>query len=214
MPLSYDEEAEGYDATRGGDERAAAAAAAIEELLTGAGRAATGQTPDAGRGTALDVAGGTGIVSAELAARGWSVLVADASAGMLGVARRRLPGRVLQARADRLPVRTASVDLVTTIWLLHLLPVAGADRVVGEAARVLRPGGAFVTTVDKDLAHGRVRRTNGDHADRVEQVARRTGLLPTGSTSFDARTRWRSGPHGQRFAVAAFRRVPDQPAFR
>lgn len=192
--LSYDDEAEDYDATRGGQERARAAAGAVAELVTT-------------RGTALDVAGGTGSVSAELARLGWSVLVSDASAGMLGVAQRRLPGRALRATATRLPVRTASVDLVTTIWLLHLLSVADADRVLAEAARVLRPGGAFVTTVDKDLAHGRVRRTNGDHRERVELAARRLGLAATGSTVFEATTQWASGPAGQRFPVAAFRRT-------
>lgn len=194
MRLSYDDEAEHYDATRGGAERARAAAAAVAELVTT-------------RGTAVDVAGGTGSVSAELAGLGWSVLVTDASAGMLGVARRRLPGRALQATATHLPLRTASVDLVNTIWLLHLLTVADADQVLAEAVRVLRPGGAFVTTVDKDLAHGRVRRTNGDHRERVEQVARRLGLSFTGSTVFEAATQWASGPDGQRFPVAAFRRT-------
>ena len=171
MRLSYDEEAERYDATRGGDERAQAAAAAVAELVPGPG-------------IALDVAGGTGSVSAALARLGWSVLVTDASVGMLRVAQRRLPGRVAQGTATRLPVRSASVDLVTTIWLLHLLPVPAADRVIAEAARVLRPGGAFVTTVDKDLAHGRIRRTNGDHRELVEQVARRLGLFASGSTFF------------------------------
>jgi len=191
---SYDDEAERYDATRGGEERARAAATAVAELVPGTG-------------TAVDVAGGTGSVSAELARLGWSVLVTDASAGMLRVAQRRLPGRVLRAAATRLPVRPASVDLVTTIWLLHLLPVADADRVVAEAARVLRPGGAFVTTVDKDLAHGRARRTNGDHRERVEHECRRVGLAATGSTVFDAQTQWASGPDGQRFPVVAFRRM-------
>lgn len=194
MRLCYDDEAERYDATRGGQERARAAAAAVAELVPG-------------RGTAVDVAGGTGSVSEELGRLGWSVLVTDASVGMLQVARRRLPGRVLQAAATRLPVRAGSVDLVTTIWLLHLLSSADADRVLAEAARVLRPGGAFVTTVDKDLAHGRVRRTNGDHRGRVEQVARRVGLAFTGSTVFEATTQWASGPDGQRFPVAAFRRT-------
>ena len=193
MRLSYDDEAERYDATRGGEDRARAAAAAVVELVPGTG-------------TAVDVAGGTGSIAAELARIGWSVLVGDASVGMLTVAQRRLPGRVFRATASRLPVRSGSVDLVTTIWLLHLLPVPEADRVLAEAARVLRPGGSFVTTVDKDLAHGRMRRTNGDHRDRVEQVARRLGLVATGSSSFEAATQWATGPGGQRFAVAAFRR--------
>jgi ubiquinone/menaquinone biosynthesis C-methylase UbiE len=193
----YDDEAPVYDATRGGAARAHAAAAAVAELVP---------APDTAPGTALDVAGGTGSVSAELSLLGWSVLVLDRSAGMLGLAAGRLPGRAAVARAERLPVRDGAVDLVVTVWLLHLLPIEAADRVVAEAARVLRPGGHFVTTVDKDLAHGRVRRTNGDHRDRVEQVARRLGLATAGSSYFDAETKWRTGSRGQRFPVAAFRK--------
>ena len=194
----YDAEAPAYDETRGGTARAASATTAIGRLVTGP------------PGTALDVAGGTGIVSAALAGRGWSVLVTDASMGMLRIARERLPRRVVAADATRLPVRDDCVDLVTAVWLLHLLAIPGADAVVAEARRVLRPGGWFVTTVDKDLAQGRVRRTNGDHRDRLEQVARRLGLTPAGSTYFAAETKGGAGI--ARFPVAAFRKPQGEVA--
>ena len=190
----YDDEAGVYDETRGGVPRAKAAAAAVAGLVDR-------------RGVAVDVAGGTGIVSHELARLGWSVVVADLSVGMLGVAATRLPGRVLACSADRLPLRDASVDLVTTIWLLHLLPVPVADRVVAEATRVLHGGGHLVTTVDKDLAHGRVRRTDADHADRVTSVARRHGLAFVGRSSFAASTQWASAEGGQVFALSAYRKL-------
>jgi ubiquinone/menaquinone biosynthesis C-methylase UbiE len=189
----YDAEAGVYDDTRGGMPRARAAAAAITSLVPVGG-------------TALDVAGGTGIVSAELARLGYSVVVVDLSVGMLTVAATRLPGRVIAAPADRLAVRDGSIDLVSTVWLLHLLPIPIADRVVAEAARVLRPGGHFVTTVDKDLAHGHVRRTNADHGERVTAVARRHRLGFVGAASFEAGTQWASAAEGQVFAVSAFRR--------
>ncbi|HET7682288.1 MAG TPA: class I SAM-dependent methyltransferase, partial [Marmoricola sp.] len=127
-PGSYDAEAGVYDESRGGRDRARAAAAAVLALVPAGG-------------TALDVAGGTGIVSAELADAGFEVVVADLSLGMLSVAATRLPGRTIAAAAERLPVRDACVDVVTTIWLLHLVPIAVADTVIAEAARVLRPGG-------------------------------------------------------------------------
>ena len=184
-----------YDETRGGHRRAQAAAAAVASLVPT-------------RGVALDVAGGTGIVSAELAGVGFSVVVVDLSTGMLALADDRLPGRVVAGSADTLPIRSGSVDLVTTIWLLHLMPIAIADKVVAEAARVLRPAGHFVTTVDKDLAHGRDRRTNADHSDRVSGVAGRHGLGFIGATSFAGTTRWASAGEGdsQSFAVSAFRK--------
>jgi len=194
----YDAEARVYDETRGGHRRAKAAAAAVGSLVPT-------------RGVAVDVAGGTGIVSAELAGMGWSVVVVDLSTGMLELADDRLPGRVVAGSADTLPIRSGSVDLVTTIWLLHLLPIEIADRVVSEAARVIRPGGHFVTTVDKDLADGRDRRTNADHAERISGVAGRHGLGFLGATSFAASTRWGPADGGKQvFPMAAYRKTGDR----
>lgn len=193
MSSYYDTEAPVYDASRGGLPRARAAAAAVASLVPT-------------RGVAVDVAGGTGIVSSELARLGFSVLVADLSVGMLSVAAERMPGRVVACSADRLAVRTGSVDVVTMIWLLHLLPIPVADRVVAEAARVLRPRGYLVTTLDKDLAHRRVRRTNADHAERVAVVAGRHGLGFVGATSFTGATgRGSAADAGPAFPLAAFR---------
>lgn len=190
----YDAEAGVYDETRGGMDRARAAAKAVTRLVPTTGRL-------------LDVAGGTGIVSAELAAQGFDVVVTDLSRGMLQVAAERLPGRVAVASADGLPVADGSVDVVTLVWLLHLLPIPVADAVLGEAARVVRPGGHVVTTVDKDLAHGRVRRTGADAADRVAHVARGLGLQFTGQDSFSGRSAWGSVSGGDPvFPVAAYRR--------
>jgi ubiquinone/menaquinone biosynthesis C-methylase UbiE len=194
-PSYYDAEAPAYDESRGGSARARAAADAVLELAPA-------------RGVCLDVAGGTGIVSAELAARGLEVLVADRSTGMLQVAATRLPGRVLAADATRLPLPEGSVDLVTAVWLLHLIP-GRADAVVAEAVRVLRPGGMFVTTVDKDLAHRSTRRNDADERERVTAVLDALGLRPAGVTSFRGDTRWPTAGDGQQtFAVAAFRKPP------
>jgi ubiquinone/menaquinone biosynthesis C-methylase UbiE len=191
----YDAEAGVYDETRGGTDRARAAAEAITTLVPA-------------RGTALDVAGGTGIVAAELAGHGFDVVVADLSRGMLTLAWERLPGCALVASAERLPVADESVDLVTMVWLLHLLPVPVADAVLTEAARVVRPGGHVATTVDKDLAHGRVRRTGADAADRVAAVLARHRLHLVGQDSFRGRSTWGSVDGGDPvFPLAAYRKV-------
>lgn len=191
----YDAEAAVYDDTRGGVDRARAAAEAIAALVPP-------------RGVALDVAGGTGIVAEQLAGRGFDVLVADLSRGMLSLAAGRLPGRAFVASADRLPVREGSVDLVAMVWLLHLLTIPVADAAIAEAARVLHPGGHLVTTVDKDLAHGHLRRTGADAADRVASVAARHGLHLVGQESFSGRSTWGSASDGDPvFPLAAYRRA-------
>ena len=190
----YDTEAPRYDETRGGAERAQAAAAAVGDLVPA-------------RGTLLDVGGGTGIVSVELARLGFDVVVADPSYGMVALAAGRLPGRVVRTDGARLPVRDASVDAVTCVWLLHLLPQDVADVVVAEAARVLRPGGRLVTTVDKDLAHGHERRTFSDHRPRLDAVTAALGLLPAGDTTFSGRSAWASATDGDPvFALVGYRK--------
>lgn len=141
MPmLDYDLEAPHYDATRGGDERAEAAAAAIRPLLPARTR------------LLVDVACGTAIVSTRLRAPGRTVVGVDRSAGMLAHARPRLDGGAVRGDAARLPFRAGSADAVTVMWLLHLVDDALVEAVVAECARILRPGGVLVTTVDKNTA--------------------------------------------------------------
>lgn len=135
--LDYDDEAADYDRTRGGSPRAHAAASALGELLPA-------------HGIVLDLAVGTGIVAERLDALGHRVIGIDLSTGMLRHAARRLPGRVARADATALPLPNDSVAAVTAIWLLHLLD--DPEPVLAEVARVLRPGGLFLTTVDKAAA--------------------------------------------------------------
>jgi ubiquinone/menaquinone biosynthesis C-methylase UbiE len=189
----YDDAAATYDATRGGEARAAAVAAEVDRLAPGPG-------------LLVDVAGGTGSVGAALAARGREVLVADLSSGMLRHAAGRLPGRVVRADARHLPLGDASATVVSLVWLLHLLAQPDADAVLAEAARVLRPGGVLVTTVDKDLAHGTARRTDADAAERVATVCAGLGLAASGSGRGHGETRWAQTGVGWR--VEAFRRAP------
>ncbi|MGI8768304.1 MAG: class I SAM-dependent methyltransferase [Propionibacteriaceae bacterium] len=173
--LDYDAEAPRYDASRGGTQRAAAAARAVHSLIrfTPAGD------------TVVDLAGGTGIVTAALAQLGHRVLVLDASHGMLALARNRLPGGVCSGDATRTPLRTGGCGVVLTIWLLHLLD--DAEPVITEVARVLRPGGLFVTTVDKNAAHRRGddrRAPATDDPALVASVCRSAGLMPAGRARF------------------------------
>jgi SAM-dependent methyltransferase len=203
--IDYDREARRYDATRGGDVRAAAAAEAVERLLPGGTR------------TVVDVACGTGIVSRRLDGPGRTVLGVDRSAGMLAVASGRLPYGVVTGDATRLPVASAGADAVVIVWLLHLLP--DAAPVVAEAARVLRAGGVLMTTVDKEDAPFRtesdiaaltapLRRgympTATDRAERVTALAAAHGLRQAGETAFRGTGQGR-GPRQWREQIEAGR---------
>ncbi|WP_405867585.1 MULTISPECIES: class I SAM-dependent methyltransferase [unclassified Streptomyces] len=192
--LDYDKEAVAYDATRGGEPRAAAAADAVLGLIP----------TDAGR--LLDVACGTGIVTMRLAAARPATRVtgADLTYGMARMAAARLPGSVLLADSRRLPFPDGTFDAVTSVWLLHLLDEpADVRAVVAECARVLRPGGVYVTTVDKASAHDvgsdidtvlapRPRRPAPDAGPLVESYAAAHRLLPAGQACFPGRGQGRS----------------------
>ncbi|ACU69269.1 Methyltransferase type 11 [Catenulispora acidiphila DSM 44928] len=187
--LDYDLEAARYDQTRGGVERARAAADAVLELVP----------KDCA--VLLDVACGTGIVSELLRTPDRTVIGVDMAAGMLALARPRLggTGRAVRGDATRLPLASGAVDAVTFMWLLHLVDEAVVAAAVAEAARVLRPGGVMVTTVDKDSAQfgmntdvGAIMRAArqelappaSDQAERVRELAAAVGLEAAGTARY------------------------------
>ncbi|GGX90735.1 class I SAM-dependent methyltransferase [Streptomyces anandii] len=192
--LDYDEEAERYDASRGGEPRADAAARAVLGLLP----------PDIR--DLLDVGCGTGIVTRRIAGRrpGLRVTGVDLAAEMARRAAARLPGAVVRADSRRLPFPDACFDAVTSVWLLHLAPSAeDAGAAVAECARVLRPGGVYVTTVDKGASHNvgsdidavlasRPRGPVRDAEGAVAGYAAEAGLVPAGQERFRGRGQGRS----------------------
>lgn len=96
-------------------------------------------------GDVLDVACGTGRVSAQLVERRHRVTGVDASPGMLAHARREVPGaRFVCGDLAALPVPDDEVDHVTcTLALAH---VEHLGPFFAEAARVMRPGGHLLVT--------------------------------------------------------------------
>jgi nucleoside triphosphate pyrophosphatase len=172
----YDEaEAARYDESRGGAERAQAAADAIRELLPKGGRV-------------LELAVGTGLVAAELVAEGNLVHGLDLSPAMLHHARVRLPGHVAAADAMQLPIADRRCDAVLAIWLLHLLD--DSTPVLAEVSRVLRPDGVFITTTDKaEASRYAAGRTPNEHRseDALPLLVARAaqyGLYLDGATTF------------------------------
>jgi SAM-dependent methyltransferase len=161
--LSFDRIAKQYDESRGGAQRARAAAEAIAALLP-----APATLPAAGQSVAplwaarqsvaplwaaresvappvLEIGVGTGIVAAELASQGFRIVGVDLSPAMLSRAAARLPGRVALANAGALPVASGSIAAAYAVQVLQV--VGDPEPLLAEAARVLRPGGRLVTTV-------------------------------------------------------------------
>jgi len=97
--------------------------------------------------TLLDIGCGGGLLSEVLAAQGFRVCGIDPSAGSIEAARRHADETGLDiayhvGTGERLPFDGESFDAVCCCDVLE--HVDDLDEVVGEAARVLRPGGVFV----------------------------------------------------------------------
>ncbi|MFJ5516847.1 class I SAM-dependent methyltransferase [Streptomyces griseoluteus] len=184
--LDYDKEAESYDDLRGGEPRARAAAEAVLGLV--------GER----QGRLLDNGCGTGIVTRWMAGArpGLRVTGVDLTPAMVGRAAARVPGAVVRGDSRQLPFGDGAFDVVTSVWLLHLLDdPADLRAVLRECARVLRPGGTYVTTVDKAKAHDvgsdidavlgpRPRRPASDDPATVDAYAAEAGLVRTGQARF------------------------------
>ena len=145
-----------YDATR--------EAIGVEIIL---GCLARGGRPPADQ-ILVDAGCGTGSYSLALLDHVTRVEAVDMNDGMLGVARAKLEeaeaaGRVRFHRAaiDGLPLDDASVDAVMINQVLHHLPDEASQgwplsrKVIGEFARVLRPGGVLVVN---SCSHEQLRR--------------------------------------------------------
>ncbi|MDJ1134475.1 class I SAM-dependent methyltransferase [Streptomyces iconiensis] len=124
----FDKIADRYDRSRGGEERGEQFAGVMDELL--------------GDGPLLELGVGTALVGGALARRGRDVCGVDVSAGMLGYARDRLPGRIALADVCRLPFKDASFAGCYAVWMLHL--ASDVPTALAAVRRVLRPGGRLV----------------------------------------------------------------------
>jgi ubiquinone/menaquinone biosynthesis C-methylase UbiE len=98
----------------------------------------------------LDVATGTGrfLTFLRQSYPGIAVTGVDLSPHYLAEARRRLRpfggARLLEGKAEDLPVAEASQDVVTCVYLFHELPHEVRERAIAEFARVLAPGGRVI----------------------------------------------------------------------
>jgi SAM-dependent methyltransferase len=98
-----------------------------------------------GRGRCLDIGCGGGAYIPALVDLGWQVVGVDESVDQLRVARERagdLVEDLLQADATELPFEDRSFDAAVAIGVST--DIEPWERMVAEAARVLRPGSPFV----------------------------------------------------------------------
>jgi arsenite methyltransferase len=102
-------------------------------------------------GTALDIGSGPGNITSSMAraaGAGGLALGVDISEAMLTRAVRNESGSqvgFLRADAQRLPLRDGTVDAITSIAMLQLVP--NPATALAEMARVLRPGGRLALMV-------------------------------------------------------------------
>jgi ubiquinone/menaquinone biosynthesis C-methylase UbiE len=119
----------------------------------------------------LELGVGTGRIALPLIARGYRYIALDADAAMLEVFRQKIAGvdrkvQVVQADARAIPLPDESVHGVIVVHLWHLVP--DWPKVLAEAIRVLKPGGALLEGpgggkpgVDPPGALARLRRRGG-----------------------------------------------------
>lgn len=144
----------------------------------------------AGVGEVLEIAAGTGLVTAAVAPRAGRYVATDRTPGMLALLERRLGGlpqlSTQVADALDLPFADASFDAVLICNLLHLLPEPTAA--LAEARRVLRPGGRLIAPT---FCHGQ------------GAVARATSQV-LGWTGFSVVTRFRDAELDALLSSAGF----------
>ena len=138
----------------------------------------------------LELGVGTGRIALPLIARGYRYIALDADAAMLEVFRQKIAGvdrkvQVVQADARAIPLPDESVHGVIVVHLWHLVP--DWPKVLAEAIRVLKPGGALLEGWDQAeespewTLQERCPVERGLHAKRlkeVEEALRCLGLKP------------------------------------
>jgi ubiquinone/menaquinone biosynthesis C-methylase UbiE len=91
-----------------------------------------------GRSMVLELGAGTGKLTEVLHSAGHDVLATDPLVDMLAVLGRHVPVDHVVATAERIPVRSRSIDVVVCGQSFHWFD---HDEAMAEIARVLRPGG-------------------------------------------------------------------------
>jgi ubiquinone/menaquinone biosynthesis C-methylase UbiE len=164
----FDELAENYDRTRGGEARGDEYAAEIDPHLP------------PGDGTILEIGIGTGVVALGLRRRGRRVVGLDLSYPMIERALGRLGSVVVRSDAMKAAIATGSVAHAVSVWVIH--SVADPVRLFSEARRVIRPGGRYVVcSAQRPAPTDEIGRLFAEMAVEVDR--RRGAARPRGVTT-------------------------------
>lgn len=151
----FDQLAEHYDETRGGEQRGDEYAEDVDAQLP------------PGEGPILEIGVGTGVVALGLRRRGRAVIGLDLSAPMLACARSRLGSVLVRSDAMRMSIATASVAHGVSVWVVH--SVAEPVQLFREAARVIRPAGRYVVcATQRPALDDRVGQIIAEMSERVD----------------------------------------------
>jgi ubiquinone/menaquinone biosynthesis C-methylase UbiE len=139
----YNQEAERYDALRWSGPVGTYVHRRYEELVFEA-------VPILSEAKYLEIGCGTGRFTAPLAAKGINLVAVDISDDMLAATRRKLQQssvgdttvELMKADARALDFPAAEFDVVFSFNVINHIP--GYEKVISEAARVLKPGGYFI----------------------------------------------------------------------
>jgi 2-polyprenyl-6-hydroxyphenyl methylase / 3-demethylubiquinone-9 3-methyltransferase len=138
---------------------------------------------DARATSALDVGCGGGLMAEEVAALGLQVTGVDPSPQSIATARRHAASsgariEYVEAAGEKLPFPDASFGLVYCCDVLE--HVDDVDRVVSEAARVLKPGGVYL--------YDTINRTSVSRVVMIKlfQEWRSTAFMPPGLHDWDS----------------------------
>jgi ubiquinone/menaquinone biosynthesis C-methylase UbiE len=129
--------------------------------------------------TVVDVGCGTGLLTLAIAHRVGRVWAVDSSPAMVDYLRTKASSAELHnvemvlASADSLPLVDEVADVVISNYCLHELPHPAKERALGEAIRVLKPGGRLVIGDMMFSLNPMQRRDREVVVDKLRQLASR-----------------------------------------